>query len=141
MAYGFILLATKVHDCYPENDLSKRFLTGLPASPAVMAQRYRGCLYRFTLRRSPLAAYTARPSDAPRCEYAMKPEIHPAYTSINVVCSCGNKFETGSTLGTDLSVEVCSACHPFYTGKQKVVDTGGRVDRFRKKYAAQTPAA
>ncbi|MFM7065435.1 MAG: 50S ribosomal protein L31, partial [Gammaproteobacteria bacterium] len=49
-------------------------------------------------------------------------------------CSCGNTFETGSTLGHDLQIEVCSSCHPFYTGKQKIVDTGGRVDRFRKKY-------
>ena len=67
----------------------------------------------------------------------MKAAIHPEYKSINVTCSCGNTFETGSTLGHDLQVEVCSACHPFYTGKQKMVDTVGRVDRFRKKYAAK----
>jgi large subunit ribosomal protein L31 len=67
----------------------------------------------------------------------MKAAIHPEYKTINVTCSCGNTFETGSTLGHDLQVEVCSACHPFYTGKQKMVDTGGRVDRFRKKYAAK----
>jgi large subunit ribosomal protein L31 len=67
----------------------------------------------------------------------MKAAIHPDYKAINVTCSCGNTFETGSTLGHDLQVEVCSACHPFYTGKQKMVDTGGRVDRFRKKYAAR----
>ena len=54
-----------------------------------------------------------------------------------MTCSCGNVFETRSTLGQDLQIEVCSSCHPFYTGKQKIVDTGGRVDRFRKKYAAQ----
>ena len=64
----------------------------------------------------------------------MKPEIHPNYTTINVTCSCGNTFETKSTLGEDLTVEVCSNCHPFYTGKQKMLDTGGRVDRFRKRY-------
>lgn len=70
-------------------------------------------------------------------EPAMKAAIHPDYKSITVTCSCGNTFETGSTLGSDLQIEVCSACHPFYTGKQKTVDTGGRVDRFRKKYAAR----
>jgi large subunit ribosomal protein L31 len=67
----------------------------------------------------------------------MKAGIHPDYKTITVTCGCGNTFQTGSTLGHDLQVEVCSACHPFYTGKQKIVDTGGRVDRFRKKYAAQ----
>jgi large subunit ribosomal protein L31 len=65
----------------------------------------------------------------------MKADIHPEYKAIKVVCSCGNSFETGSTLDSDLNVEVCSNCHPFYTGKQKIVDAGGRVDRFRKKYA------
>jgi len=52
-----------------------------------------------------------------------------------VACSCGNEFQTRSTLGKDVHIEVCSACHPFYTGKQKIVDTAGRVDRFRRKYA------
>ncbi len=64
----------------------------------------------------------------------MKADIHPAYDTIKVSCSCGNSFETRSTVGKDLSIEVCSRCHPFYTGKQKMVDTGGRVDRFRRKY-------
>ena len=73
---------------------------------------------------------------APLSEPAMKADTHPNYTEINVVCSCGNTFKTGSTLGQDLNIEVCSACHPFYTGKQKMVDTAGRVDKFRKKYAA-----
>ena len=66
----------------------------------------------------------------------MKAGIHPEYKQIMVTCTCGNKFETRSTIGQDLQVEVCSNCHPFYTGKQKIVDTGGRVDKFRKKYAA-----
>ena len=65
----------------------------------------------------------------------MKDGIHPNYKTITVSCSCGNKFETRSTMGQDLAVEVCSSCHPFYTGKQKIVDTAGRVDKFRKKYA------
>jgi len=64
----------------------------------------------------------------------MKPDIHPAYHEIKVVCSCGNEFTTRSTLKDTLHVEVCSSCHPFYTGKQKIVDTAGRVDKFRKKY-------
>ena len=66
----------------------------------------------------------------------MKPSVHPDYKAINVSCTCGNVFQTRSTLGHDLQVEVCSSCHPFYTGKQKIVDTAGRVDKFRKKYAA-----
>ncbi len=72
----------------------------------------------------------------------MKADTHPKYAEISVVCSCGNTFKTGSTLGQDLQIEVCSACHPFYTGKQKMVDTAGRVDKFRKKYASKAaPAA
>jgi large subunit ribosomal protein L31 len=66
----------------------------------------------------------------------MKPSIHPEYNEIKVSCSCGNTFQTRSTLGQDLSLEVCSNCHPFYTGKQKILDTAGRVDKFRKKYAS-----
>ena len=65
----------------------------------------------------------------------MKADIHPRYEDIKIVCSCGNEFTTRSTLGEkELHVEVCSSCHPFYTGKQKIVDTAGRVDKFRKKY-------
>ncbi|MBB1074808.1 50S ribosomal protein L31 [Rhodoferax sp. 4810] len=66
----------------------------------------------------------------------MKSAIHPEYHDVKVLCSCGNNFTTRSTLKKpELHIEVCSACHPFYTGKQKIVDTGGRVDRFRRKYA------
>lgn len=64
----------------------------------------------------------------------MKASIHPDYRTIKVTCSCGNTFETGSTLTDDLQIEVCSQCHPFYTGQQKVVDTGGRVKRFKDRY-------
>jgi large subunit ribosomal protein L31 len=70
--------------------------------------------------------------------HQMKDSIHPEYKEITVNCSCGNSFQTRSTVGHDLSIEVCASCHPFYTGKQKMVDTGGRVDKFRKKYAAVT---
>ncbi|MEM1262419.1 MAG: 50S ribosomal protein L31 [Pseudomonadota bacterium] len=65
----------------------------------------------------------------------MKADIHPNYAETVVTCSCGNTFTTRSTLGGPLQVEVCSSCHPFYTGKQKIVDAGGRVDKFRRKYA------
>lgn len=66
----------------------------------------------------------------------MKQGIHPEYNEIEVACSCGNTFKLRSTLNDNLHVEVCSACHPFYTGKQKIVDTAGRVDKFRRKYGA-----
>jgi len=64
----------------------------------------------------------------------MKAEIHPNYIDVTVTCSCGNTFQTRSTVGRDLGIEVCSQCHPFFTGKQKIVDTAGRVDKFRQKY-------
>jgi large subunit ribosomal protein L31 len=64
----------------------------------------------------------------------MKADIHPEYNEITVNCSCGASFKTRSTVGHDLNLEVCSACHPFFTGKQKILDTGGRVDKFRQKY-------
>jgi len=64
----------------------------------------------------------------------MKPEIHPSYNEIKVTCSCGNSFSTRSTADKELHIEVCSTCHPFYTGKQKILDTAGRVDRFNQKY-------
>ena len=67
----------------------------------------------------------------------MKAETHPNYPEINVTCSCGNKFKTRSTYGRDMNIEVCSQCHPFYTGKQKLVDTGGRVQRFRDRYKSR----
>lgn len=65
----------------------------------------------------------------------MKPDIHPRYEEVKIVCSCGNSFQTRSTMDEkELLIDVCSECHPFYTGKQKIVDTAGRVDKFRKKY-------
>ena len=66
----------------------------------------------------------------------MKPDIHPKYVVATVHCSCGNTFTTRSTR-PELRVEICSNCHPFYTGKQKLVDTGGRVERFQRRYAKQ----
>ena len=69
----------------------------------------------------------------------MKADIHPEYVLANVHCSCGNQFYTRSTK-SDLHVELCSACHPFYTGKQKLVDTGGRVERFQRRAAKRAKA-
>lgn len=69
----------------------------------------------------------------------MKAKIHPEYSDVMITCSCGNSWTTRSTLSRDqLHVEVCSACHPFYTGKQKIVDTAGRVEKFRQKYARKS---
>jgi large subunit ribosomal protein L31 len=65
----------------------------------------------------------------------MKADIHPEYKDVNVTCSCGNSFQTRSTLSKDeLQVEVCSQCHPFYTGKQKILDSAGQIDKFRKRF-------
>ncbi len=64
----------------------------------------------------------------------MKADIHPAYDEITATCSCGNEVKTRSTLCKDIQLDVCSACHPFYTGKQKVMDTGGRIERFNRRF-------
>jgi large subunit ribosomal protein L31 len=64
----------------------------------------------------------------------MQAEIHPKYEDVTATCSCGNVVTTRSSLCKDIHVDVCSACHPFYTGKQKTVDSGGRVDRFNKRF-------
>ena len=68
----------------------------------------------------------------------MTAEIHPNYGTLSATCSCGNVIEVGSTLSDSIHVDVCSQCHPFYTGKQKVVDTGGRIDRFNKRFAGRS---
>ena len=65
----------------------------------------------------------------------MKAGIHPAYDEVNVICACGSRFRTRSTHKGDVHVEICSSCHPFFTGRQKLIDTEGRVDRFQKKFA------
>ena len=68
----------------------------------------------------------------------MKAAIHPSYTEVRVHCACGNSFNTRSTHKGDINVEICSNCHPFFTGRQKLIDTEGRVERFTKKFGAQT---
>ncbi|MCO7224483.1 50S ribosomal protein L31 [Pleionea sp. CnH1-48] len=67
----------------------------------------------------------------------MRDGIHPNYEQISATCSCGNVIKVGSTLCRDISLDVCSECHPFFTGKQKIVDSGGRVDRFRKRFGSR----
>ena len=64
----------------------------------------------------------------------MKKGIHPKYTDVAISCACGNKIQTRSTKGEDMTLEICAECHPFYTGKQKLIDSAGRIERFRKKY-------
>jgi len=69
----------------------------------------------------------------------MKDKIHPKYENVKVSCACGNEFETKSTTGTkELRVEICSSCHPFFTGKQKLLDSAGRVEKFNKKFGRTT---
>ena len=68
----------------------------------------------------------------------MKADIHPTYDVTTVTCSCGNVFETRSTKPGDMRIELCNECHPFFTGKQKVVDSGGRVERFQRRYGKST---
>ena len=71
----------------------------------------------------------------------MKAGIHPAYNEVNVICACGSIFQTRSTHRGDIRIEICSSCHPFFTGKQKLVDTAGRVERFERRYARQRAKA
>ncbi len=72
-------------------------------------------------------------------EFAMKPKIHPEYNEVTVVCACGETFVTRSTR-KELRLEICSKCHPFFTGKQKLIDTAGRVERFTRRYSGKAPA-
>ena len=65
----------------------------------------------------------------------MKADIHPNYVAINATCSCGNVIATRSTIGKDINIDVCSECHPFYKNKKKVLDVGGRIDRFKQRFA------
>lgn len=68
----------------------------------------------------------------------MRPEIHPAYQAVDVTCSCGNTFKTSSTYGKDkMLIDVCSECHPFYTGKQKVLDSAGQIEKFNKRFGGK----
>ena len=71
----------------------------------------------------------------------MKANIHPGYYEVTVSCACGSTFKTRSTRQGDIRLEICSSCHPFFTGKQKLVDTAGRVERFQRKYGRKTAAA
>src|ERR1051325_7033500 len=92
------------------------------------------CLCVKQLVSATISRLKSRPGGLPRESKHMKPGIHPEYVDITVTCACGETFQTRSTKKGDLHVEICSACHPFFTGKQKLVDTAGRVDRFNKRY-------
>jgi len=70
----------------------------------------------------------------------MRKNIHPTYEALTATCSCGNVVETRSTKTGEMHLDVCSACHPFYTGKQKMLDTGGRIDRFKKRFGGHKKA-
>jgi large subunit ribosomal protein L31 len=83
-----------------------------------------------SVRYSAASRVAAHPTE----EKAMKADIHPQYEEVTATCSCGNVIKTRSTLCKPLSLDVCSECHPFYTGKQKVLDTGGRIDRFKQRF-------
>jgi large subunit ribosomal protein L31 len=74
-------------------------------------------------------------------EYKMKTEIHPTYNELVATCSCGNIIKVGSTLANSIYLDVCSSCHPFYTGKQKTADAGGRIDRFNKRFGTAKKGA
>ena len=74
-------------------------------------------------------------------EYKMKNEIHPAYNELVATCSCGNVIKVGSTRTDAIYLDVCSSCHPFYTGKKKIVDSGGRIDRFNKRFGGAKKGA
>jgi len=90
------------------------------------------CTVKSTVMTGPLLIH-----NKPQQVTKMKTDIHPAYDTIKVVCSCGNAFETRSTSTKDaIQIDVCSNCHPFYTGKQKIVDTAGRVEKFKSRYGA-----
>jgi large subunit ribosomal protein L31 len=80
-------------------------------------------------------------NDLNRGSNPMKAAIHPSYNEVRVHCACGNTFMTRSTHKGDIGVEICSNCHPFFTGKQKLMDTAGRVERFRRKYAKAAETA
>lgn len=129
---------------YPQSYPQKLWIITLPPTPAEsryadqLKQLLWSCHGRARLRGlffmpAPLSGQRALKTT--REVNLMKASIHPEYQEITVTCSCGNSFKTRSTVGHDLSLDVCSNCHPFYTGKQKMVDTAGRVDKFRKKYA------
>lgn len=70
----------------------------------------------------------------------MKANIHPEYATVTIQCACGSAFQTRSTLKGPIQVDICSSCHPFFTGKQKMLDTAGRIDRFKKKFTGAAPA-
>ncbi len=84
--------------------------------------------------------YASRPLGHPPGLGTVKAGIHPKYNEIKVTCSCGNEIVTRSTLSEDIRVEVCSACHPFFTGSQRIMESAGQIEKFRRRYGAQNSA-
>ena len=109
-----------------------RFYLKATCPRALTAQRLL-CRYRWVTGVRVLLYLNFTRKEFPR---DMKAGIHPAYEEVNVICACGHTFKTRSTHKGDIRVEICSQCHPFFTGKQKLVDTAGRVDKFERKYKA-----
>lgn len=114
-----VLILHKIRSVSPQRGLTAPLALARPAGGASVLKSD----IHFTKRAKPYRIGT------------MKKDIHPQYYETTVTCACGNKFKTGSTL-KDIEVEICSNCHPFYTGKQKLVDATGRVEKFKKKVAA-----
>lgn len=123
-------LAVRIPDAFPAS--VKRGGSGAVVRPAGGERGFR--TERPQLRAPPTRRYNKglRKGLSPEMP---KEKIHPNYAAVRVLCACGNNFETRSTHKGDIHVEICSACHPFFTGKQRLVDTAGRVERFRRKYA------
>lgn len=95
-----------------------------------MKRRYHSKKYSFFDCKEIVFCYSSHPN----FDFIMKKDIHPQYSETKAVCSCGNNFTVMSTMTEDLSLDICSACHPFYTGKQKIIDTGGRVQKFEERF-------
>jgi large subunit ribosomal protein L31 len=89
------------------------------------------------LKKHPYSDYISRLALSHYKRFEMRPEIHPVYATATVKCACGNTYQTRSTQA-EIHTDICAQCHPFFTGKQKLVDTAGRVERFRQKYATKT---
>jgi large subunit ribosomal protein L31 len=106
-------------------------------------RRWTGCHPLWHTEITPVRRFTPRCGDPVRLvesEHPVKAGIHPAYVETTVHCSCGATFQTRSTkTDGDIHADVCSQCHPFYTGKQKIIDTGGRVQRFEQRYGKRKP--
>ena len=127
-----------IHNFLPKKRWFEKNVAPREAGPTESLSRSLTSLYPAPYHDSFVISAVLPTVDTYEREEVMKPGIHPEYTEITVTCACGESFKTRSTKKGDLHVEICSACHPFFTGKQKLVDTAGRVDRFNKRYGKKT---